>query len=143
MAKYEAKTKATEVEVAEYIAKIEPVQKREDALALLALFTHVTGEPAKMWGPSIIGFGRYHYKYESGHEGESCRTGFSPRKANLVLYLRGRFDEPAEQARLAQLGKHKVGKGCLYINTLAGVDTAILESMIRDTWAIMAAQYPR
>jgi Domain of unknown function (DU1801) len=142
MAQYEAKTKATDVDVTAFLAKIQPPQKRDDAFALIALFSLVTEEPAKMWGPSIIGFGHYRYTYDSGHSGESCRTGFSPRKTNLVLYLKGRFEEPAEQARLAQLGKHKVGKGCLYINKLADVDMTVLESIIRDTWDSMDAQYP-
>jgi Domain of unknown function (DU1801) len=122
---------------------VEPESKRNDAHALVGLFSRITGEPAKMWGPTIIGFGSYHYKYDSGHAGESCRTGFSPRKANLVLYLKGGFDDPTEQASLAELGKHKVGKGCLYINKLADVDLAVLESMIRDTWTDMEMRYPQ
>lgn len=143
MAHAAVKTSATDASVAAFLAKVEPAQKNADAHKLLALFSQVTAEPATMWGPSIIGFGSYHYIYQSGHAGDSCRTGFSPRKANIVLYLKGGYDEPAEQARLAKLGKHKVGKGCLYINTLADVDMAVLESMIRDTCDYMEAQFPR
>ncbi len=143
MVKYEAKTKASDSDVATFISKLEPAQKQADAHTLLALFAQVSGDSAKMWGPSIIGFGSYHYVYESGHSGDSCRTGFSPRKANFVLYLKGGYDAPAEQARLTKLGKCKVGKGCLYINKLADIDLAVLESMIQDTCAYMDAKYPR
>ncbi len=143
MAKYANKTLVTGVDVAAFIAAVEHDTRRADAEALVAIFTRLTGEPAKMWGPSIIGFGSYHYKYDSGHEGDSCRTGFSPRKANMVLYLKGEYDTANGQAMLARLGKHKTGKGCLYIGKLSDIDMDVLEEMIRDTVAHMDAKYPR
>ncbi len=142
MAKAEPKTKATDADVAAFIAKVEPETRRSDAETLLALFSKITGERPKMWGASIIGFGSYHYVYESGHEGNSCRTGFSPRKANLVLYLKGGYDTPQGQAVLRRLGKHKTGKGCLYLKRLSDVDMGALEEMIRDTHTYMARKYP-
>ena len=103
----EIKTKATEVSVDDFIEAVPVPQRREDAKKLRAMLERVTGEPAKMWGPTIIGFGSYHYKYESGHEGVMCRMGFSPRKAELVLYVltehrRGAGAGPARAARQAQ-----------------------------------------
>jgi hypothetical protein len=98
----------------------------------------LSGEPARMWGPSIIGFGRYRYRYDSGREGEMCRIGFSPRKAELVFYLGG-----LEDADLAALGPHRRGKGCLYIKRLAGVDMDVLEALIAQSLAYMDAAYPR
>jgi hypothetical protein len=143
LAKYTNKTLETGNDVAAYIAAVENDTRRADAEALVEMFCRLTGEPAKMWGPSIIGFGSYHYKYESGHEGESCRTGFSPRKANLVLYLKGGYDTAEGQEVLSRLGKHKPGKGCLYLVKLSDVDLEVLEEMVRDTIAHMDAKYPR
>ena len=142
MAKKDTKTKETDADVAAFVAKIEPLSRRIDAETLISLFAKVTGETPKMWGPSIIGFGRYHYVYESGRTGDSCRTGFSPRKANLVLYLHGEYDKLVNQSKLQRLGKCKTGKGCLYINRLAEIDLAVLEEMIGNTHAYMAAKYP-
>jgi hypothetical protein len=96
------------------------------------MMERVTGEPSVMWGPSIVGFGRYHYCYASGHEGDMCRVGFSPRAAQLVLYVGG---FPEYEALLAQLGKHKRSKACLYLNTLADVDPAVLAEIARRTYA--------
>ena len=127
----EAKTKPSIVNVDAFIAAVEKPVRREDALVLREMMERVTGEPATMWGPSIIGFGSYHYKYASGHEGDTCRVGFSPRSANLVLYT-GSFPEYA--ALLERLGKHKVGKGCLYVNKLADVDLSVLEEIIRHSY---------
>lgn len=141
MAKTDSKTKETDADIAAFVAKIEPLTQRVDAEALILLFAKVTGEPPKMWGPSIIGFGRYHYVYESGRTGDSCRTGFSPRKANLVLYLHGEYEKPENQLKLQRLGKCKTGKGCLYINRLADIDLAVFEEMIGNTHAYMAAKY--
>jgi hypothetical protein len=92
----------------------------------------VTGAPAVMWGPSIVGFGRYHYRYASGHQGEMCRVGFSPRKAKLVLYVGG---FPEYEALLAKLGKHTRSKACLYLTKLADVDPAVLEEIVQRTYA--------
>jgi hypothetical protein len=135
----EIKTKATDRTVADFIAAVEKPVRRADAEALIPLFETVSGEPATMWGPSIIGFGRYHYCYDSGHEGDMCRIGFSPRSAQLVFYLAA---TDAQETLLAKLGKHKRGKGCLYINKLADIDLAVLETMIRDAWDQMKTDYP-
>lgn len=136
----EIKTKPTPVDVAAFIEAVENPGRREDARTVCAMMERVTGEPPRMWGPSIIGFGSYHYKYDSGHEGTMCRLGFSPRKAQLVLYVL--TGAAGEDERLAQLGKHKTGKSCLYINKLADVDMSVLEEMTRDALAWMDAKYP-
>lgn len=129
----ENKTKATAVTVAGFVDRVEPDQRQADARTVIDLMTRVTGERAKMWGPSIIGFGVYRYRYESGREGEICRLGFSPRKAQLVLYLGTGF--PGRDAMLAQLGKHTTGKSCLYVRKLGDVDMAVLERMVAASWA--------
>ena len=136
----ETKTKPTEVSAADYIAAVEPAAKREDAKVLDALFCKVTGEPAMMWGPSIVGYGQYHYRYASGHEGDAPLVGFSPRKANLVFYLSG-CDEGRDDL-LARLGKHKAGKGCVYVNRLADVDPAVLKQMVVASADQLRARYP-
>ena len=137
---YEAKTRPTDVSVADFIAAVENPQRRADAETLCALFEELSGEPPMMWGPSIIGFGRYHYRYDSGHEGEMCRVGFSPRKTELVLYVLGASTE--QEAALARLGRHRTGKGCLYVKKLADVDMAVLEELIRAKIGRMAEAYP-
>ena len=129
----ENKTKATDVSVDSFLAKVEPGQRREDGRALRDMMERITGEAAKMWGPSIIGFGTLHYRYESGREGDICRIGFSPRKPQLVFYLAASL--PGRDALLAQLGKHSTGKGCVYIKTLADVNQAVLERLIAESWA--------
>ena len=136
----EIKTKATEVSVDEFIEAVPNPQRREDAKKVRALFERLTGEPAKMWGPTIIGFGSYHYKYESGHEGVMCRMGFSPRKAELVLYVLTGF--AGQEALLARLGRHKTGKVCLYIRKLQDVDDAVLEEIATRALAHMNEKYP-
>jgi hypothetical protein len=141
MAKAENKTKATDVEPKDFIASIEPEKKRADGEALLQLFNRVTGMKPKMWGPSIIGYGRYHYKYETGREGEFMMTGFSPRKANLSIYIVPGYRFPEMQEKLSRLGKHKLGKSCLYINKLADVDLAVLEEIVADGIAYMRDKY--
>jgi hypothetical protein len=136
----EIKTKQTEVSVAEFIDSVENPVRREEAKTVCAMMERITGEPPKMWGPSIIGFGSYHYKYDSGHEGTMCRLGFSPRKAQLVLYVL--TGAAGEGERLARLGKHSTGKSCLYIRKLAEVDMGVLEEMTRDALAWMNEKYP-
>jgi hypothetical protein len=137
----ETKTKPTEVSVDAFIdAVVDPV-RREDAKAVRAMMERVTGEPARMWGPSIIGFGSYHYRYDSGHEGDACRLGFSPRRAELALYVL--TGAPEQDAQLARLGKHRTGKACLYVKKLADVDMAVLEEITRGALAYMDAKYPR
>ena len=127
---YEPKTKPTEVSVEKFIEEIQQPQKKEDAYALLALFAEVTGEEAKMWGPSIIGFGEYHYRYASGHEGDAPLAAFSPRKTALTFYFM--LPDGKREELLAKLGKHKTGKGCVYVNKLSDIDTAVLKEMIRE-----------
>jgi hypothetical protein len=137
----ETKTRPTEVTVDSFIDAVENPVRREDAKVVRAMMERLSGEPARMWGPSIIGFGSYHYKYDSGHEGESCRMGFSPRKPELVLYVL--TGEAEQEAQLARLGKHKIGKSCLYIKKLADIDLGVLEEVMRQSLAHMHAQYPR
>ncbi|MEP7005685.1 MAG: DUF1801 domain-containing protein [Sphingomonas bacterium] len=127
------KTQATDASVETFLAKVEPEQRQADGRLVAEMMARITGEPATMWGPSIIGFGTHHYRYESGREGDICRIGFSPRKAQLVFYVgagSGRLD-----SLLAKLGKHSIGKGCLYIKKLSDVDQAVLEALIANAWA--------
>ena len=128
----ETKTKPTQAQVADFIHAAPDAVRREDAKTLVALMSRITGEEPVMWGPSIIGFGSYHYRYASGHEGDMCRVGFSPRSANLVLYVGG---FPEYEALLAKLGKYKRSKACLYLNKLADADPAVLEEIARRTYA--------
>ena len=139
----EAKTKPTQVSVEDFIGRVEPASKRGDAPVLDALFRKVTGEAPRMWGPSIVGYGQYHYRYDSGHEGDMCRAGFSPRKAKHSLYILGCGGEDHEmEALLARLGKHSRGAGCLYVNKLADIDLAVLEKMIALGWKTSFERYP-
>ncbi len=144
MAKPELKTRASEVSVADFIAAVPDARRREEAEVIDAIHRHVTGLEPKMWGPSIIGYGSYDYKYYSGHSGTSCRAGFSPRKAAMTVYLMGTYcDQQAEAGDLfARLGKHSRGKSCLYIKKLADVDLAVLERLVELSWAAMKARYP-
>lgn len=136
----ELKTRATEIQVADFIAAVPDAARRADAGAVCTMMARLTGEPPKMWGPSIIGFGRYAYRYDSGRTGEMCRIGFSPRKAELVLYV---LDGNADQSEvLGRLGRHRTGKGCLYIKRLADVDADVLEEIVRAKIARMDAAYP-
>jgi len=130
--KADLKTKPTAASVTAFINAIENETRRRDAKTLLAMMKRVTGEKAKMWGPSIIGFGEYHYKYESGREGDMLAVGFSPRKANTVLYVLGSLgsDEPL----LAKLGPYKHGKSCLYVADLTKVDLPTLEKIVAKSY---------
>ena len=141
MAKAENKTKPTEVDPKDFVAAVESDKKRADAEMLLDFFERVTGLKPKMWGPSLIGYGRYHYKYESGREGDMLMTGFSPRKANLVMYIMPGYRSEEMQEKLSRLGKHKLGKSCLYINKLADVDLDVLEEIVRDGVDYMRENY--
>ena len=133
------KTKPTTVDPAAYIASIEHDTRREDALTLLELMGRLSGFEAKMWGPTMVGFGRYHYKYDTGREGDWFMVGFSPRKANQVIYLMPGYENFDDE--LARLGKHKIGKSCLYINKLADVDLAVVEEMVRYTIDLLHENY--
>lgn len=129
----EIKTKATKESVVKFLKSIEPKEKRADSLALLKLFKDSTGEKPVMWGPSIVGFGKYHYKSErSTQEGDWFHVGFSPRKQNLTLYILAW--KMAESKLLPKLGKYKRGGGCLYINRLADVDQKVLAKLIKDMY---------
>jgi len=134
------KTKPTQLSVAAYIDAIADETKRADAKVLVKLMQSATGEKAALWGPSIIGFGSYHYKYDSGREGDMPLIGFSPRKAATVLYLMLGTGNYAKQ--LAKLGKHSTGKGCLYIKQLTDVDQRALAELIAKCVAGMRAKYP-
>jgi len=136
----ETKTRATEVAVEDFIAAIEHPQRRADALVLDQIFRRVTGFVPRLWGPSIIGYGRYAYTYDSGHSGETCATGFSPHKANLVVYILPGYAD--FDALLERLGKHKLGKACLYINRLSDIDLEILEQLIRAGLADLGTRWP-
>ena len=140
MAKYEAKTKATGVSVDAFLDSVADPGRREDAKKVRAMMERISGYPAKMWGPSIVGFGRYHYKYDSGHEGEIARIGFSPRARELVLYLIGGF--PRHQALMDRLGKYRTGKSCLYVKRLSDVDQSVLEELIAEALDYMREKYP-
>lgn len=141
------KTTESDADVAAFIERIEHDGRREDARILLALFEKVTGLAPKMWGGSIIGFGSYHYKYESGREGDYLRTGFSPRKQNMSIYILSGYEDADAKARrdgmLTRLGKHKMAKGCLYITQLKNIDLAVLEELIRDDITYMDRKYPQ
>ena len=112
-----------------FLARVPDGQRREDARRLCAMMQQITGEPPAMWGPGIIGFGTYHYRYASGHEGDSALASFSPRSQHLVIYLVGQF-ETRYQSVLARLGPHKTGKGCLYVKRLDDVDQDALRELI-------------
>ena len=129
----ENKTKATKASVAGYIAAIEDEERRDDCTRLVKLMTSVTGQPAVMWGSAIVGFGSYHYNYESGHEGDMCLVGFSSRKPNISIYVLA--DSAAQKKLLARLGKHKVSKACLYVRRMSDIDDKVLRELIAGSIA--------
>jgi len=122
------KTVETGASVGKFLDTIEPEQKRDDCREIATMMAEISKQPAKMWGPSIIGFGTHHYEYESGHSGDICRIGFAPRKANIALYIYGIIGE--HDALLKKMGKVKTGKGCIYINKLSDIDTKILKQLM-------------
>ncbi|MGR3466822.1 MAG: DUF1801 domain-containing protein [Shimia sp.] len=136
----ENKTKRTSIAPADFIAAVEHPTRRADAETLDAMFREVTGWAPRMWGPTIIGYGEYHYRYDSGREGDFLATGFSPRKANLSLYIMPGYQDYADI--LSDLGKHKLGKACLYINKLADVDMDVLRRLVRRGVDDLAQRYP-
>jgi hypothetical protein len=135
----ELKTKKTGASVKDFLNSVPNERKRKDSFAVLKLMQEVTGTRPAMWGPSIVGFGKYHYKYASGHEGDMPLAGFSPRKQALTLYITAGFDGYGEL--LGKLGKFKTGKACLYINKLEDVDLATLKEMVRRSVEHMARKY--
>ena len=123
------KTKKTVIDPCDFIQALDHPTRKADALVLYDLYKRITGYEPRMWGPTIIGFGRYSYTYDSGHSGESLAAGFSPRKASLSLYIVPGYQDYGDI--LSRLGKYKIGKSCLYVNKLADVDMAVLEELIR------------
>ena len=136
----ENKTKQTKASVDKFITSIKDESIREDCNTIIKLMKSVTKEEPKMWGPSIIGFGMYHYKYASGREGDMCITGFSPRKQNLTIYLILGFEK--QKVLLKDLGKYKTSKSCLYIKSLKDVDIKVLKEMINSSVKEMKKLYP-
>jgi hypothetical protein len=136
----EQKTKPTKQSVEAFISKVPDERVRDDCYTLIRLMKKITGEEPKMWGPSIVGFGRYHYKYDSGHEGYSCLTGFSPRKPAITLYVMPGFE--AHSALVNNLGKYRAGKGCLYVKRLSDIHLDALERLISISVHQLKATYP-
>jgi len=136
----ENKTRPTGEAISEFMAQVDHPVRRADAHRLDEIFREVTGWAPQMWGPSIVGYGSYHYRYETGREGDMCATGFSPRKANLVLYIMPGYSDHSDT--LARLGKHKLGKSCLYLNKLADVDEEVLKELIREGIDDLGRKYP-
>ena len=134
----EAKTKPTNASVEDFLNRIPEVERREDCFAVAKMMEEITGEKPKMWGPSIVGFGSYHYKGASGREGDWMLTGFSPRKQNLTLYLMHGFD--VHKDLLKKLGKHKTSMGCLYIKKLEDVDKKVLKELVAESVKRMKSQ---
>jgi len=135
----ENKTKATEQSVTSFLDAVADDARRRDGYAVLELMKEITGEEPKMWGPTMVGFGSYHYKYESGLEGDMFVVGFSPRKANLTLYIVAGFTR--YDALMQKLGKHKTGKSCLYVNKLADLDQAVLRELVEQSVAYVRQKY--
>jgi hypothetical protein len=136
----ELKTKPNPASVTDFLNQITDEQKRQDSFTILEIMKTASGSEPKMWGDSIVGFGSYHYRYASGREGDWFLTGFSPRKQNLTLYIMPGFDD--YEALLSNLGKHKTGKSCLYINKLEDVDRLILKELIVKSVQKMKAGNP-
>ena len=134
------RTTPTQASVDAYIDAVEDAQKRADCRAVAAMMAEVTGAPAQMWGPSIVGFGSYHYRYASGREGDFMETGFAARKRAITLYIMAGFSEYGDL--LAKLGKHDTGKSCLYVKRLADVDQAVLREMVERSVAWIRARHP-
>jgi hypothetical protein len=135
----ENKTKATGASVEDYIASRANEQQRKDCVALMALLKKITGEPAKMWGPSIVGYGRYQYTYDSGRTGEAPLVGFAIRGRELVVYVD--VEAESQQALLSKIGKHKMGKVCLYFKQLADLDKSVLEQLVKGSIAEVKRRY--
>lgn len=131
------KTTPNDSDVDTFIDSVSNVRRRTDARTLVELMRSVTGEEPRMWGPSIVGFGSYHYRYPSGREGDMCAAGFSPRSSSTTIYFADGFDEYADQ--LARLGPHTTSVACLYVKRLSEVDLDVLAEMIRASYATLTA----
>lgn len=136
----EAKTKPADASVADYIDAIADPGRADDCRALVRLMTRLTKKKPVMWGPSIVGFDSYHYRYESGREGDSCLMGFSSRKSEIAIYVVAGFD--GTEQTLARLGKHKTAKACLYVKRLADIDLKVLESLLRHSASEIRRRHP-
>ena len=134
------KTKETDSSVQAYLDAIDDESRRQDCQAIIEIMRRVTRKEPKMWGASIVGFGRYHYKYESGHEGYACLVGFSSRKGDISLYITSGF--ASREDLLAELGKHKTGKACLYIKRLSDINVRVLEKLVSESVADRQRRYP-
>jgi hypothetical protein len=137
---YEAKTKPTTASVTAYLDAIEDATRRQDCQELVKLMTRVSGCKPKMWGPSIVGFDQYHYKYASGHEGDSCIIGFSSRKTDLTIYTVA--GATGVEGLAAELGKHKASKSCLYVKRLEDIQLPVLEQLLTRAMAETRRMYP-
>ena len=137
----ETKTRPTGASVDEYLASRASPEQVADCKAIMAMCKRVTKQQPKMWGPSIVGFGSYTYRYESGHSGDACLTGFAVRGRDLVVYLIA--ENPGQVALLARLGRYKMGKSCLYFKRLADLDVEVLEALIAGSVAEVRRRYPR
>lgn len=135
----ELKTKPNDASVEDFLNSVEHEKRRRDAFEVLKIMQDITGQPPRMWGGSIVGFGSYHYKTSSGQEGDWPITGFSPRKQSLTLYIMPGFDRYEEL--MTQLGKYKTGKSCLYINKLEDVNQDVLKTLIRESYELMDEKY--
>lgn len=138
---YELKTKVNDASVIDFLHSIENEKRKEDALKILDFFNHITGEEPKMWWSSIIGYGTYTYKYASGQTWDWMRTGFSPRKSALTLYVMPGYEFDDMQDLMEKLGKYKTGKSCLYIKKLEDIDMNVLEEIVRKGLEIMKEKY--
>lgn len=136
----ENKTRETDADVEAFLASVENETRKRDSLVLLDMFSAIAQEPPRMWGASLVGFGQYHYQYDSGREGDFFRLGFSPRKQALTVYIMPGFGE--YEALLDRLGKHRTGKSCLYINKLADVELEVLRELAEASFEHMAKKYP-
>lgn len=136
----ESKTVPTAASVDDFLASRASPDQLADCRSLMAILKRVTKQPPRMWGPSIVGYGRYTYRYESGRSGEMCLTGFSVRGKELVVYLVA--EGPAQADLLAKLGKHRLGKSCLYLKSLDGVDAKVLEQLVAGSVAEIRRRYP-
>ncbi len=139
MAKADLKTKRNKASVSGFLNAVENDKRRKDGKVVLKMMKEITGSNPKMWGPSIIGFGTYHYTYESGREGDAPKIGFSPRKSAITIYIMPGF--PRFEELMNTLGKFKTGKACLYINKLEDIDQDVLKKLVKQSWDYMTKKY--
>ena len=137
----ELKTRQTSVDVTAFLDAVDNPVRRDDGRTVCALMQRISGEEPRMWGPSIVGFGRYHYRYDSGHEGVAFLVGFAPRKAEFSIYLMG-DGGPRRDDLLARLGKHRMGKACLYVKRLSDIDLGVLRELAALSVSTLRQKYP-